>query len=168
MAEAKKNILTPDGLKALEDELQELKVVRRKEIAQKIKEAREQGDLSENAEYDAAKDEQRDMEARIEEIEQILKNAVVIDEKFEKGVISLGCYVLLEDISLGKEVTYHIVGSTEADILQNKVSNEAPIGRALLGKKIGDVVLSLIISASCGCSPGTYGTTFLTFFSQFS
>ena len=137
MAEAKKNILTPDGLKALEDELQELKVVRRKEIAQKIKEAREQGDLSENAEYDAAKDEQRDMEARIE---QILKNAVVIDEKFEKGVISLGCYVLLEDISLGKEVTYHIVGSTEADILQNKVSNEAPIGRALLGKKIGDVV----------------------------
>ena len=84
MAEAKKNILTPAGLKALEDELQELKVVRRKEIAQKIKEAREQGDLSENAEYDAAKDEQRDMEARIEEIEQILKNAVVIDEKFEK------------------------------------------------------------------------------------
>ena len=81
MAEAKKNILTPDGLKALEDELQELKVVRRKEIAQKIKEAREQGDLSENAEYDAAKDEQRDMEARIEEIEKILKNAVVIDEK---------------------------------------------------------------------------------------
>ena len=77
MAEAKKNILTPDGLKALEDELQELKVVRRKEIAQKIKEAREQGDLSENAEYDAAKDEQRDMEARIEEIEKILKNAVV-------------------------------------------------------------------------------------------
>ena len=132
MAEAKKNILTPDGLKSLEDELQELKVVRRKEIAQKIKEAREQGDLSENA--------QRDIEARIEEIEKILKNAVVIDEKFEKGVISLGCYVLLEDISLGKEVTYHIVGSTEADILQNKVSNEAPIGRALLGKKIGDVV----------------------------
>ena len=137
MAEAKKNILTPDGLKALEDELQELKVVRRKEIAQKIKEAREQGDLSENAEYDAAKD---DMEARIEEIEKILKNAVVIDEKFEKGVISLGCHVLLEDITLGKEVTYHIVGSTEADILQNKISNEAPIGRALLGKKIGDVV----------------------------
>ena len=83
MAEAKKNIVTPDGLKALEDELQELKVVRRKEIAQKIKEAREQGDLSENAEYDAAKDEQRDMEARIEDIEKSLKNAVVIDEKFE-------------------------------------------------------------------------------------
>ena len=139
MAEAKKNILTPDGLKALEDELQELKVVRRKEIAQKIKEAREQGDLSENAEYDAAKDEQRDIEARIEELEKLLKNVEVVDED-EKGVISLGCHVLLEDITLGKEVTYHIVGSTEADILQNKISNEAPIGRALLGKKIGDVV----------------------------
>ena len=140
MAEAKKNILTPDGLKALEDELQELKVVRRKEIAQKIKEAREQGDLSENAEYDAAKDEQRDIEARIEEIEKILKNAEVVVEDEVDRVISLGCHVLLEDITLGKEVTYHIVGSTEADILQNKISNEAPIGRALLGKKIGDVV----------------------------
>ena len=119
MAEAKKNILTPDGIYAIEDELQELIVVRLKYISQKIKESREQGYLSENAEYDAAKDEQRDMEARIEEIEKILKNAVGIDEKFEKGVISLGCHVLLEDITLGKEVTYHIVGSTEADILQN-------------------------------------------------
>jgi transcription elongation factor GreA len=139
MAEAKKNILTPAGLKALEDELQELKVVRRKDVAQKIKEAREQGDLSENAEYDAAKDEQRDIETRIEEIEQILKNAEVIDEKFKKGVISLGCEVTLEDITLGKEVVYHIVGSTEADILNNKISNESPIGSALLGAKIGDV-----------------------------
>ena len=139
MAEAKKNILTPDGLKALEDELQELKVVRRKEIAQKIKEAREQGDLSENAEYDAAKDEQRDMEARIEEIEKILKNAVVIDEKFEKGVISLGCHVLLEDITLGKEVTYHIVGSTEADTTEGKIYNESPVGMAMLGKTAGTV-----------------------------
>ena len=138
--EAKKKLLTYAGLQALEDELEHLKVVKRKEVAGKIKEAREQGDLSENAEYDAAKDEQRDIEARIEEIEQILKNAVVIDEKFEKGVISLGCLVTLEDISLGREVTYHIVGSTEADILQNKISNEAPIGKALLGKKIGDVV----------------------------
>lgn len=140
MAEAKRNILTPAGLKALEDELQDLKVIKRKEVAQKIKEAREQGDLSENAEYDAAKDEQRDIEARIEELEQILKNAEVIDEKFKKGVISLGCMVTLEDMGLGKEVVYHIVGSTEADILQNKISNEAPIGRALLGAKIGDVV----------------------------
>ncbi|MDD3186340.1 MAG: transcription elongation factor GreA [Anaerostipes sp.] len=140
MAEAKKNILTRDGLQALENELQDLKVVKRKEVAQKIKEAREQGDLSENAEYDAAKDEQRDMEARIDEIEAILKNAEVIETKFKKGVISLGCLVTLEDMTLGKEVKYHIVGSTEADILNNKISNEAPIGRALLGAQIGDVV----------------------------
>ena len=98
------------------------------------------GDLSENAEYDAAKDEQRDMEARIEEIEKILKNAVVIDEKFEKGVISLGCHVLLEDITLGKEVTYHIVGSTEANSLEGKISNESPVGKALMGAHTGDVV----------------------------
>ena len=139
MAEAKKNILTQEGLKTLEDELQDLKVVKRKEVAQKIKEAREQGDLSENAEYDAAKDEQRDIEARIEELEQILKNAE-IDEEFQHGVISLGCLVKLEDLTFKEEVTYHIVGSTEADILNNKISNEAPIGKALLGAKIGDVV----------------------------
>ena len=140
MAEAKKNILTQEGLKTLEDELQDLKVVKRKEVAQKIKEAREQGDLSENAEYDAAKDEQRDIEARIEELEQILKNAEVIDEELQHGVISLGCLVKLEDLTFKEEVTYHIVGSTEADILNNKISNEAPIGKALLGAKIGDVV----------------------------
>ena len=132
--------MSEEGYKKLMAELKELETVERPKISAAIAEARDKGDLSENAEYDAAKDEQRDMEARIEEIEKILKNAVVIDEKFEKGVISLGCHVLLEDISLGKEVTYHIVGSTEADILQNKISNEAPIGRALLGKKIGDVV----------------------------
>ena len=136
----KVSYVTKEGLKKLQEELERLQNVERPKISKAIGEAIEKGDISENAEYDAAKDEQRDMEARIEEIERILKNAVVIDEKFEKGVISLGCYVLLEDISLGKEVTYHIVGSTEADILQNKVSNEAPIGRALLGKKIGDVV----------------------------
>ena len=132
--------MSEEGYKKLMAELKELETVERPKISAAIAEARDKGDLSENAEYDAAKDEQRDMEARIEEIEKILKNAVVIDEKFEKGVISLGCHVLLEDITLGKEVTYHIVGSTEADILQNKISNEAPIGRALLGKKIGDVV----------------------------
>ena len=132
--------MSEEGYKKLMAELKELETVERPKISAAIAEARDKGDLSENAEYDAAKDEQRDMEARIEEIEKILKNAVVIDEKFEKSVISLGCHVLLEDITLGKEVTYHIVGSTEADILQNKISNEAPIGRALLGKKIGDVV----------------------------
>ena len=107
MAEAKKNILTPDGLKALEDELQELKVVRRKEIAQKIKEAREQGDLSENAEYDAAKDEQRDIEARIEELEKILKNAeVVVEDEVDLDRINIGCQVKILDLEYKRQIQW--------------------------------------------------------------
>lgn len=137
----KKNILTYEGLKKLEDELQDLKVVQRREIAQKIKEAREQGDLSENAEYDAAKDEQRDIEARIEQIEKILKNAeVVLDEEIDLNKISIGCLVRVLDIEYGEEEEYKLVGSSEASSLQNKISNESPIGRALIGAKIGDVV----------------------------
>ena len=140
MAE-KKNILTYEGLKKLEDELQDLKVVQRREIAQKIKEAREQGDLSENAEYDAAKDEQRDIEARIEQIEKILKNAeVVLDEEIDLNRISIGCVVRVLDIEDDEEEEYKLVGSSEASSLQNKVSNESPIGRALLGAQVGDVV----------------------------
>ena len=110
----KKNILTYEGLRKYEDELHDLKVVKRQEVAQKIKEAREQGDLSENAEYDAAKDEQRDIEARIEELEKILKNAEVVVE---------------DD-----------VGSTEANSLKGKISNESPVGKALIGHKVGDTV----------------------------
>ena len=141
MAEAKKNILTPDGLKALEDELQELKVVRRKEIAQKIKEAREQGDLSENAEYDAAKDEQRDIEARIEELEKILKNAeVVVEDEVDLDRINIGCQVKILDLEYDEELDYKIVGSTEANSLKGKISNESPVGKALIGAKIGDIV----------------------------
>ena len=137
----KKNLLTYKGLKELEDELQELKVVKRKEVAQKIKEAREQGDLSENAEYDAAKDEQRDIEARIEELEKILKNAEVIDEdEVDLDKINVGCTVSLYDVEFDEKVTYQIVGSTEADILNNKISNESPIGKALIGSKIGQSV----------------------------
>ena len=140
MAE-KKNMLTYEGLKKLEDELQNLKVNKRQEVAQKIKEAREQGDLSENAEYDAAKDEQRDIEARIEEIEKILKNAEVIDEdEFDAGTVNFSSEVVLLDIDLAEEVTYKIVGSTEADILKGKISNESPLGEALMKKKVGDVV----------------------------
>ena len=141
MAEAKKNILTPDGLKALEDELQELKVVRRKEIAQKIKEAREQGDLSENAEYDAAKDEQRDIEARIDELEKILKNAeVIVEDEVDLDKINIGCQVKILDIEMNQELDYKIVGSTEANSLKGKISNESPVGRALIGAKTGDIV----------------------------
>ena len=137
----KKNLLTYKGLKELEDELQELKVVKRKEVAQKIKEAREQGDLSENAEYDAAKDEQRDIEARIEELEKILKNAEVIDEdEVDLDKINVGCTVSLYDVEFDEKVTYQIVGSTEANILNNKISNESPIGKALIGSKIGQTV----------------------------
>ena len=140
MAE-KKNILTYEGLKKLEDELQDLKVNQRREIAQKIKEAREQGDLSENAEYDAAKDEQRDIEARIEQIEKILKNAeVVLDEEIDLDKISIGCLVRVLDVENDEEEEYKLVGSSEASSLQNKISNESPFGQALIGAKVGDIV----------------------------
>lgn len=139
--EEKKNLLTYEGLRKLEDEIQDLKVNKRKEVAQKIKEAREQGDLSENAEYDAAKDEQRDIEARIEEIEKILKNAeVVVEDEVDLDKISVGCKVKLFDFEFDEEIEYRIVGSTEANSLQGKISNESPVGRALLGAQAGDLV----------------------------
>lgn len=138
----KKNILTYQGLKKLEDELQELKVVRRKEVAAKIKEAREQGDLSENAEYDAAKDEQRDIEARIEELEAILKNAeVVVEDEVDSDKINIGCTVAVYDEEFDEEIEFKIVGSTEANSLQGKISNESPVGKALLGREVGDEVV---------------------------
>lgn len=136
--ENKKNILTYEGLKKYEDELEHLKVVRRKEVADKIKEARGQGDLSENAEYDAAKDEQRNIESRIEELEKILKNAEVIDEdEIDKEKISIGCKVKVRDMSEKEDVVYRIVGSTEANSLKGKISNESPVGKALIGLKVG-------------------------------
>ena len=139
--EEKKNLLTYAGLKKLEEELHDLKVVRRKEVAQKIKEAREQGDLSENAEYDAAKDEQRDIEARIEEIEKILKNAeVVVEDEVDLEKISVGCKVKVYDFEFEEEMEFKIVGSTEANSLQGKISNESPVGSALIGAKKGDIV----------------------------
>ena len=137
----KKNILTYEGLKKYEDELHELKVHKRQEIAQKIKEAREQGDLSENAEYDAAKDEQRDVEARIEELEKLLKNAEVVDEdEVDLDKISIGCKIRILDVEFDEELEYKIVGSTEANSLKGKISNESPVGSALMGHKVGDVV----------------------------
>lgn len=140
MAE-KKNILTYAGLKQYEDELQNLKVFKRKEVAQKIKEAREQGDLSENAEYDAAKDEQRDIELRIEELEKLLMNAeVVVEDEVDLDKISVGCKVKVYEIEFDEEMEFRLVGSTEANSLQNKISNESPVGQALIGKKVGDVV----------------------------
>ena len=142
MAENKKNLMTYAGLKKLEDELHDLKVVRRQEVAQKIKEAREQGDLSENAEYDAAKDEQRDIEARIEELEKLLKNAeVVVEDEIDLEKINVGCRVKVYDVEYDEEIEFSIVGSTEANSMQYKISNESPVGSALMGKKVGDTVV---------------------------
>ena len=139
--EEKKTLLTYAGLKALEEELHDLKVKRRREGAEKIKEAREQGDLSENAEYDAAKDEQRDIENRIEQIEKILKNAeVVVEEDVDLNKISVGCQVKVLDEEFDEEMEFKIVGSSEANSLKGKISNESPVGRALLGHGIGDEI----------------------------
>ena len=121
------NILTYEGLKALEAELEELTVNKRKEISQKIKEAREQGDLSENAEYDAAKEEQRIIEGRIEELQAILKDAEVVDEDdVRSGKVNVGSKVTILDVELDETVEYNIVGSTEANNLNNLISNESP------------------------------------------
>lgn len=140
--EEKKNLLTYAGLKSLEEELHDLKVVKRKEVAGKIKEAREQGDLSENAEYDAAKDEQRDIEARIEQIEKILKNAeVIVEDEVDLDKISVGCAVKVYDAEFEEELNFKIVGSSEANSLQGKISNESPVGKALIGAKVGDEVV---------------------------
>ncbi len=137
----KKNLLTYEGLKKLEEELQDLKVVQRKAIAQKIKEAREQGDLSENAEYDAAKDEQRDIEARIEQIEKILKNAeVIVEDEIDLDKINVGCVVRVLDVECGEEEEFKLVGSSEADSLNGRISNESPVGKALIGSRVDDTI----------------------------
>ena len=147
MAETKKNIMTFAGLRALEDELFDLKVYKRKEVAQKIKEAREQGDLSENAEYDAAKDEQRDIEARIEEREKLLKNVEVVgQDEVDADTVGIGSRVKLYDVEMDEEVEYTIVGSTEADALNGKISNESPVGAALIGSKVGETIVVETIS----------------------
>ena len=132
MADAKKNILTYAGLQELEAELEDLKVNKRKEVAQKIKEAREQGDLSENAEYDAAKDEQRDIEARIEDIEKILKNVEVVAESdIDDTKINVGCHIIIHDFEYDEDLEFSLSG---------KISNESPLGHALIGHEVGDIV----------------------------
>jgi len=137
----KKVVLTYEGIKALEDELKVLKVEKRKEIAQKIKEARGQGDLSENAEYDAAKDEQAKAEARIAAIEKLLRNAEAIDEEeIDRETVTLGSKVTLFDEEFEEEITYQIVGSAEANPEKNKISNESPLGMGLIGQKAGVAV----------------------------
>lgn len=140
---AEKQFLTKKGYDERVALLENLKVVRRKEVAQKLKEAREQGDLSENAEYDAAKDEQRDIEAQIAELEEILKNAEIIQDEAggkKSNKVKMESVVKLHDIEYDEDIEYVIVGSSEADSLNNKISNESPLGAALIGKKVGDTV----------------------------
>ncbi|HSP48415.1 MAG TPA: transcription elongation factor GreA [Clostridiaceae bacterium] len=142
MSEAKKYIMTYDGVRKLENELDFLKTVRRKEITEKIKVALGYGDLSENSEYDEAKNEQAFVEGRIGQLENMLKNASVIDEnEVSMDVVSVGCVVKVFDFDFEEEVEYSIVGSAEADPLNFKISNESPVGAALLGHKVGEEIL---------------------------
>lgn len=133
--------LTYEGLKKLEEELERLKGEKRREIAERIKQALAFGDISENSEYDEAKNEQAKNELRIVQLENILKNAVVIDEdEVDTNSVRLGTRVKVYDMDLDEEMDYYIVGSTEADPLEQKISNDSPVGRALMGKKPGDIV----------------------------
>ncbi len=135
-----KRLLTQSGYEKLQSELEDLKVNARKEIAEKIKEARAQGDLSENAEYDAALDEQRDIEARIVEIEEILKNSEVIDEHPDDGSINIGSRVRIREVETGLEMEIDIVGASEANSLKGRISNESPVGMSLMHNKAGETV----------------------------
>lgn len=137
----KEVILTHEGLKKLEDELEQLKTVRRKEVAEKIKEARAFGDISENSEYDEAKNEQAEIEARISKLETIIRTATIIDEsEISDNAVSIGSKVVVIDLEFDEELEYSIVGATEADPFNMKISNESPIGQALLNKVVGDVI----------------------------
>ena len=140
----KETQITAEGLKRLEEELAQRKGAIREEIVERLKEARAQGDLSENSEYDQAKEDQGTNESRIVELEQMIKTAVIIDTTAsgKEGIVSLGCTVVLKDVETGEEETYAIVGTTEADPFNNKISNESPVGSAILGKKVHDVVVA--------------------------
>ena len=139
--ENKQILLTDEGLKKLEEELEYLKTQKRKEVAEKIKHARGFGDLSENSEYDEAKDEQAKVELRIVELEKMLKNAKVIDDsEINLDIVSVGTKLKIYDFEYDEELEYSIVGSTEADPSKGRISDESPIGKALLGKKTDDII----------------------------
>lgn len=141
MSQSKKFIMTYEGVKKLEEELEYLKTVKRKEITEKIKVALGYGDLSENSEYDEAKNDQAFTEGRIIQLENMLKNAVVVDEsEIPKDKVSVGSIVKVMDYEFDEKVEYTIVGSAEADPMNFKISNESPVGSALIGKKVGDIV----------------------------
>ena len=143
----KKVVVTASGLKALEEELEMLKTVRRKEVSEKIRVARGYGDLSENSEYDEAKNEQAIVEARIADLEVMLKNVVILDEsELVTDVVSLGSFVKVYDEEFEEELEYTIVGSTEADLDLGKISDESPVGKALIGKNIGEIAEAVLPS----------------------
>ncbi len=138
---AKEVVLTYEGLKKLEEELEFLRGTKRKEVAERIKQALSFGDISENSEYDEAKNEQAQVEGRIVQLESMLKHARLIDEdEVKTDVVSLGAKVKLFDVEFEEEVEYLIVGSTEANPLKSKISNESPVGAALMGHKVGETV----------------------------
>lgn len=139
--EPKKYIMTYEGVKKLEDELENLKTVKRKDITEKIKVALSFGDLSENAEYDEAKNEQAFVEGRIAQLENMLKNASIVDENdIKTDVVSVGSIVRVKDYEFDEEIEFAIVGSAEADPMKNKISNESPVGIGLMGRKVDDII----------------------------
>lgn len=150
MGESKKYILTYEGVKKLEDELEYLKTTKRKEITEKIKVALSFGDLSENSEYDEAKNDQAFAEGRIVQLENMLKNATVVDEsEINIDFVNVGSVVKVRDLEFNEEEEYTIVGSAEADPLENKLSNESPVGKGFVGKKIGDICEITIPDGVC-------------------
>ena len=141
MEDKKEILLTQEGYQKLEDELEILKTVRRREVADRRKVAISFGDISENAEYDEAKNEQAQVEERIIKLESMIRRAVIIDEsKIDSNVVTIGSIVKVNDMDFEDEVEYTIVGSAEADPYEGKISNESPVGKALLGRTIGDIV----------------------------
>ncbi|WIV13079.1 transcription elongation factor GreA [Proteiniborus sp. MB09-C3] len=137
----KEIFLTAEGLKKIEEEYDELRTIRRKEVADRIKQALAFGDISENSEYDEAKNEQARLEERIAKLERTLRNARVIDdEDISAEIVSIGSRVTVKDIEFNEEIQYTIVGSAEADPYEERISNESPVGRALIGRKAGDIV----------------------------
>ena len=139
---AEQKLYTPEGYKELTDELDYLKTVRREEIKEAIATARSFGDLSENAEYDEARNEQAKAEARISELEELIANAVIVDEaKIDTSIVSLGSVVTVYDVEFDEEIVYSIVGSNEVNPLEKKISDQSPIGKALMGTREGDTVV---------------------------
>lgn len=137
----KEVVLTAEGLARLEKELQHLKTVRRREVAERIKRALEFGDISENSEYDDAKNEQAFVEGRIITLEKMLRNSRVVDEEsIDASIITIGSKVTVKNLNTGDTMSFMIVGSAESDPSENRISDESPVGRALIGKKVGDVV----------------------------